>query len=178
MAEFRWFSGLGVKAAQAAAAPLKLAPITAGDNRLMLPSRIDEFKSFKVSKEPHYSLVSSLDAISQHRRDVKGLADDADLKRKVPGEKGAAELGTFKDLPSHAILDRGRLVGLWEYDVATQSIVWISFVPSSADLKKAIQPTEEFVREDLGDARSFSLDSPKSREPRIQALRSAARKSV
>jgi len=27
------------------------------------------------------------------------------------------------------------------------------------------------VREDLGDARSFSLDSPKSRAPKIEALR-------
>jgi len=30
------------------------------------------------------------------------------------------------------------------------------------------------VRDELGDARSFSLDSPKSREPRIAALRAAA----
>ncbi len=28
-----------------------------------------------------------------------------------------------------------------------------------------------FVREELGDARSFSLDSPKSRAPRIAGLR-------
>jgi hypothetical protein len=33
---------------------------------------------------------------------------------------------------------------------------------------------EEFVRGELGDARSFSLDSPKSRVPRIQELRAAA----
>ena len=35
---------------------------------------------------------------------------------------------------------------------------------------------EAFVREDLGDARSFSLDTPASRAPRIQALRAAASK--
>jgi hypothetical protein len=33
---------------------------------------------------------------------------------------------------------------------------------------------EEFVRSQLGDARSFSLDSPKSRAPRVEALRKAA----
>jgi hypothetical protein len=32
---------------------------------------------------------------------------------------------------------------------------------------------EQYVREGLGDARSFSLDSPKSRAPRIEALRKA-----
>jgi hypothetical protein len=31
--------------------------------------------------------------------------------------------------------------------------------------------TESFVRDQLGDARSFSLDSPKSRRPRIEAIR-------
>jgi len=34
-----------------------------------------------------------------------------------------------------------------------------------------VQRTERFVRDQLGDARSFSLDSPESRAPRIAALR-------
>jgi hypothetical protein len=50
----------------------------------------------------------------------------------------------------------------------------MSFTAPDAALKKAVQRTEEFVRGDLGDARSFSLDSPKSRTPRIEALRKAA----
>ena len=40
-----------------------------------------------------------------------------------------------------------------------------------AALATAVQRTEAYVRDQLGDARSFSLDSPKSRAPRIQALR-------
>jgi hypothetical protein len=32
---------------------------------------------------------------------------------------------------------------------------------------------EEYVTSQLGDARSFSLDSPQSRRPRIDALRAA-----
>ena len=177
LAEFQWFSGLGVKAAQSAVAPLRLAPIAPGDSRLMHAADHGAFESLEVPKEPRYALVSSLDGISQHRRDVRGLVAEEDLNRKVPVEKGVAELGTLKDLPSHAILDRGRLVGLWEYDVSTEAIVWIAFVPASAALKEAIQRTEEFVRSDLGDARSFSLDSPKSREPKIAALRAIARRS-
>ena len=78
------------------------------------------------------------------------------------------------DLPSHAILDRGRLVGLWEYDTATQSIAWTAFVKKDHALEQAVAHTERYVREQLGDARSFSLDSPKSRAPRVAALRKAA----
>ncbi len=71
----------------------------------------------------------------------------------------------------HPIMDRGRLVGLWEYDVDSQSIVWMTFSPQSDGFEGAIEQTEQFVRDELGDARSFSLDSPKSRQPRIEALR-------
>ena len=39
----------------------------------------------------------------------------------------------------------------------------------------AIAKTEAFVREQLGDVRSFSLDSPASRKPKIEALRAAMR---
>jgi hypothetical protein len=77
------------------------------------------------------------------------------------------------DLPSHVILDRGRIVGLWEYDTATGSIAWMSFVKKDKSLQEAVARTEQYVRERLGDARSFSLDSPKSRVPRIEALRIA-----
>jgi hypothetical protein len=78
------------------------------------------------------------------------------------------------DLPSHAILDRGRVVGLWEYDMSTSSIAWVAFVKKDKALQEAVTRTERYVREQLGDARSFSLDSPKSRAPRIEALRKAA----
>lgn len=47
-------------------------------------------------------------------------------------------------------------------------------VPKSSALKKAVERTQDYIRRELGDARSFSLDSPKSREPRLAALRAVA----
>jgi hypothetical protein len=52
----------------------------------------------------------------------------------------------------------------------------MAFIPKNKDLEKAVRRTEEYVRTQLGDARSFSLDSPKSRIPRIEGLRKAAGK--
>jgi hypothetical protein len=92
----------------------------------------------------------------------------------VSVEKGKSEIGKLNDLSSHAIVDRGRLVGVWEFDTATESIVWLSFVTKNAALKKAVERTQDYVRSELDDARSFSLDSPKSREPRVAALRAVA----
>jgi len=149
--------------------PLKLESV--GDAGFLLPEYRDRFEAFQVPKQAQYVLTASLDGLSLLRRDLKSLADEADLKRKVYGDKGLIALGTVADLPSHAIFDRGRLVGLWEYDTATESIAWMSFVPKNKDLTAAVARMEEYVRGDLGDARSFSLDSPKSRAPRIEALR-------
>jgi len=55
--------------------------------------------------------------------------------------------------------------------VDTATIAYQSFVKPDAALKDAVARTESFVRDQLGDARTFSLDSPKSRAPRIAALR-------
>ncbi len=169
LAEFQWFSGLGVKAAKAAVEPLGLMPLGSGEERLMLSEALDAFKRFKVPDKPRYVLTGSLDNMSHLRRDVEGLLAPEDMKRTIVCERG------LMDLSSHAILDRGRLVGLWEFDVETASIVWMAFVPGNRDLGKAVEKTEQYVRLDLGDARSFSLDSPKSRAPRIEALRKAPR---
>jgi hypothetical protein len=80
-------------------------------------------------------------------------------------------MGGLSDLPDHAILDRGRLIGLWEFDPGSDSIVWATFTPGDKALEAEVKRTETYVREQLGDARSFSLDTPQSRLPRIAALR-------
>jgi len=169
LSEYQWFSALSGKAAREAVAPLKLESV-AGD-RLMLAEDRAEFESFQPPKQAQYVLVSCIDGISLLRRDLNSLTDEKDYAHKLlQKEKGD---GRVPDLPSHAIFDRGRLVGLWEYDPATESIAWMAFIPKNKDLLKAVEHTEEYVRTQLGDARSFSLDSPKSRIPRIEALRKA-----
>jgi Winged helix DNA-binding domain len=174
IAEFQWFSGLGAKAAKAAVEPLKLEPLKPGDDRLLLPDDRAKLEAFKAPKDPHYVLVSGLDSIALLRRDLKGLLEPKDLDRQVFVDKDTKPLGGLADLPSHAILDRGRVVGLWEYDTATDSIAWMTFVKKDKALQEAVARTEKYVREQLGDARSFSLDSPRSRAPRVEALRRLA----
>lgn len=170
LAEFQWFSGIGVKASRAAVDPLKLEPAEKGSDRFMFEDDRDRFETFNPPARPHYALVSSLDAIAALRRDVKTLLDQKDWISKVFGEKTMMDAGGLSDLPSHAILDRGRLIGLWEYDPEKQSIVWASFGIKDKALNAAVAQTETYIREELGDARSFSLDSPKSRAPRIEGI--------
>jgi Winged helix DNA-binding domain len=171
LSEFQWFSGLGVKASQAAVAPLQLVPVEAGCDRLVLPDDLSAFSNFKAPVKPQYALVSSLDAMFLLRRNIATLVPPAALQQKVYGEKGMSELGRLSDLSSNAILDRGSIVGLWEFDPEKSSLVWFTFAKPDRPLRDCIAKTEAFVRNQLGDARSFSLDSPKSRTPRIEAIR-------
>jgi hypothetical protein len=150
---FQAFAGLGVKAAKAAVEPLRLVAI---DGELcLLPEDHEAFLKFQPPKRPQYSLVSSIDGVAL-----------------LPGDFEVRD--STGQLTGHAIYDRGRLIGRWAFDTETGTIAWASFAPRDKALEKAVKEMEAFVREDLGDARSFSLDSPKSRAPRIEALRAYA----
>jgi hypothetical protein len=171
-AHFRWFSGLGAAVAKRALAEIGLVPLEEGSDLLVLPEDLDAVRAHRVPKEPAYSLVSGLDGLVLLRRDLPGVLDAGDLVQPVLTDGKEAHVGNLADLPNHAIVDRGRVVGLWEYDVEAAELVWRSFVPSDEALRAAVARTETFVREELGDARSFSLDSPASRKRAIESLRS------
>jgi len=166
LSEFQWFSGLGVKAAKLATDPLKLVRLQ-GD-LLALPEDRAAFEKFHIPKNPHYVLTGILDNISHLRRATQSLIAPEDAGRDLVRDGG------LSDFPHHAILDRGRLIGLWHFDPESNAIAWNSFVKKDRALEEAVARTEAFVREDLGDARTFSLDSPKSRIPALTALRKAA----
>lgn len=168
LAEFEWFSGLTKKAVTQAVADLGLVPCEPGSDRLLPPQLIEAYQQFQVPEQPHFCLISSLDPLSANRRDVATLLAPEDRARAVvqPGPGT-----TLSDLPHHAIVDRGRIVGFWQFDVEAGAIVWHSFVGDHPQLREAIAATEVFVRDQLGDARSFSLDSPKSRAPKLAELR-------
>ena len=173
LGEFQWFSALGVGASKAAVGPLNLQPLEPGSERMFLPGDRERFEAFETPAHSQYALVSSIDGVSLLRRDLLSLLDPVDQQREVFSGKGLSNLGGLSDLPSNAILDRGRLIGLWEYDTNTASIAWFSFVPKNPELVAAVSATEIYIREQLGDARSFSLDSPKSREPLVKFLQQA-----
>jgi hypothetical protein len=163
VAQFQWWSGLGARAAKTATASLKLASVD--EEQLAFPDDAEAIRSTKPPKQTTAVLVSSLDNLLHLRRELESLGEPADPKR-IPRE-GAALL----DLPSHAILQAGRIVGLWEYDVEAGRIVTGLFGKPSAPVKAAVATMEAFVRDQLGDARQFSLDSFESRKERLAGLR-------
>lgn len=171
VANLQWHCALGMRVCKALVADLKLVPLAAGDDRMMFEDDREALAKFKPSAKPQFALVSGLDGIVLLRRDLAGVLDPEDANKKAYIDRDKKPMGGLSDLPSHGIFDRGQLIGLWEFDSVKQEVVWATFNKAPPGLKKEIDRVQQFVRDDLGDARSFSLDSPESRVPRIEALR-------
>jgi len=175
LGHFRWFSAFSAAYAKAAVAPLDLVEVEGG--LLASPAVAAEYERFRAPAKPQYALLAGIDALVLLRRDHHALLDEADAARSVPGDKQS--LGEQADLPDHPIVDRGRIVGLWQYDADAGRLVWWLFAGGKPDraLAGVLDRTEAYIRDELGDARSFSLDSPKSRAPRVAALSTASGRS-
>jgi hypothetical protein len=174
VSHFQWFTATSGKAAREVTSGLGLVTAVEGTELLILPEGLLAFKAFEPPAAPTFNLVASLDAHMLHRRDIRSLVDEADHGRETVTEKTAVPITSVQDLYSNAILDRGRIVGLWEFDPADGRIVWVSWVGKPQELVDEVEKTEAFVREQLGDCRSFSLDSPESRVPKLRILREMA----
>ncbi len=143
--ELAWWAGLGVKPAKAAMAELPLAPVD--EMRVMFADDLDELRAGKPPKSPPVKLVGSLDNLWH--------------------------LGKL-EVDHHAIVAGGARVGVWEFDFDAQKIVW-AVSQAAKGVEKAVAEMEAFARAELGDVRSFSLDSPESRKPAIAEVRKLAR---
>ncbi len=167
------FSGFGVKEAKAAVAPLALVDV--GGGALLLPEDVAAFSAYTPPSAPRYAFLANLDGLLLHRRELAPLFDPADGARTIWTERGEKAGSALNDLDHQAIVDRGRIVGLWDWDGLRGELVWHSFAPADAALREEAARMEAWIRENLGDVRSFSLDSPESRQPRLEALRRSAR---
>lgn len=167
LAHFRWFSGLGAAVAKRAVAGADLTDV--GDGLLLPAGLAAEFAEFAAPAEPEYALVGWIDGSHLLHRDLGRLLDPTDAERRSPLEP-AKRLGDLKDPPCQLIMDRGRIVGLWEFDPTTGTIVSRLFVPEDDALRAAVTETERFIVDQLGDARGSVLDSAKSRSAAVTGL--------
>lgn len=176
VSQLAWWSGLSKKAAKAAVAELGLQVFE--EDQLASAETINAIRSAPVPAEPHVRLVGSLDNLVHLRREVAPIVAEVDRARTVagggftstPAQTGAA-VSSVLDLPHHAVVDRGRLIGVWDYDVQADTIA-CKLWDEPAGVREAIEEVARFVRDDLGDARAFSLDTPQTRGGRLAALRS------
>ncbi|MGO4191983.1 crosslink repair DNA glycosylase YcaQ family protein [Arthrobacter sp. YAF17] len=167
----QWFTAFTVaqsKAALAAAGAVEV-PTAAGDVLWMLPDDVERLGGFEEPADEQIQLLAGTDSLALLRRNAAELLADEDQHTQALGS-----LALQADLPDHPIFDRGRIIGLWQYDPGKERIVpWLFRAPTDA-VTRRIAETEDWIREDLGDFRAFSLDSPATRQKRIDNLAAAA----
>jgi len=135
----------------------------------MLPDDVEQLAVFEEPADEQIQLLAGTDSLALLRRNAAELLAEEDRHTQALGS-----LALQADLPDHPIFDRGRIIGLWQYDPGREQIVsWLFHAPTAA-VTRRIAETEDWIREDLGDFRAFSLDSPATRQKRIDNLAAAA----
>ncbi|MCI0142712.1 winged helix DNA-binding domain-containing protein [Arthrobacter bambusae] len=167
----QWLTGFTVAQSKAALAAVGAVEVTTavGEPLWMLPDDVEHLSAFKAPQEEQIQLLAGTDSLVLLRRNSADMLAEGDRGRKVLD----GTLGLQADLSDHPILDRGRIIGLWQYDPGKERIAAWTFDKPTAAVTQRITEVESWIREDLGDFRSFSLDSPASRQKRIDALDSA-----
>ncbi|MDR7083705.1 hypothetical protein J2X01_003000 [Arthrobacter ginsengisoli] len=167
----QWFTAFTVaqsKASLAAAGAVEV-PTAAGEMLWMLPDDVERLATFREPAHEQIQLLAGTDSLALLRRNAAELLAAEDQHTNALGS-----LALQADLPDHPIFDRGRIIGLWQYDPGRERIVpWVFHAPTPA-VTSRIAEVEAWIREDLGDFRAFSLDSPATRQKRIDALAAAA----
>lgn len=168
--EFREFTGLPARLSKMVTQGL--VPCPDDPLRLMRPEDVESYARFQGDERPAM-LLASLDPWLHLRRNLPTLLDPADANRTVPYGASLKDVTSLRDLDSHPIVEGGVVVGMWEYDPEAKAVAAWTWRPS-ASTAAAIEQTGEWIARELGDFRSFSLDSPASRRPRVERLRSLA----
>jgi hypothetical protein len=170
LAQFSSWSGLGAKSSKQAFSAIGAESVL-GD-RYALPEDVEAMEATVVPAEQQVHFVGNLDGLFLHRREIAAHIHVEDHKRSVLSDKGLQPGGSLSDLSNQAIVDRGRIIGVWDYDAQREELAWRTFKSASSVVKAAATRTEAYVRDQLGDMRSFSLDSPDTRGMRLAAIRS------
>ncbi len=171
----RWFTGFTVAQSKAALAAVHAVEITTavtstgGGTLWMLPDDVGRLAAFEEPPEEQIQLLAGSDSLVLLRRNTADLLAGEDRARDV-----MAPQALQADLPDHPILDRGRIIGLWQYDPGPGRIVSWLFDDATTAVTRRISEVEAWIREDLGDFRAFSLDSPASRQQRLNRLAAMA----
>lgn len=167
----QWFTGFTLaqtKAALAATGAVEI-PTASGEVLWMTSDDVGRLASFEAPAEEQIQLLAGTDSLVLLRRNSGDLFADQDQGKQVLG----SSLALQADLPDHPIFDRGRIIGLWQYDPGKSRIAHWLFDGATPAVSRRIAQVEAWIRDELGDFRSFSLDSPASRQDRIDALDAA-----
>ncbi len=179
--DFAVFAGIALREARQALTALDAIPVGPDTDRLLPREDLAALHNDRPprSDAPSVAFVPYRDHLTHLRRDL-AFVDPALGERRVPDwEHGQRQLSEVTRLHLPAILDRGRLIGFWDYDDQKGRIVWASLMPLDRSLRQAVYDElaamQSFIRDELGDARFNALDKERNRRQRLESIEELGR---
>ncbi len=179
--DFADWAGLGLKDAQAAVVHLDLLAATVAGCKepYLLPAVLaDRLREAVEVRSPR--LLSLVDPLLDYRGNALPALFDPDyhgIELPAPGGK-SAPIAQLTSLWQRCIFDGGAMCGIWEFDPDARAVVVAPFRPLAVArqrlLRIEIERTTVLLRDRLGDARAYSLDSDKSLRERTAWVRASA----
>jgi hypothetical protein len=181
--DFADWAGMSLGEAKAALSELPLTSVAVpgyADEALVLHSELEALKNAEAD-----ATRATLTGFEDNYTTLHGgpalLADRGHhgLKVDVWGSGKSTTLGAAKHLAYRALLVGDRLAGFWEYDPRTREIVTAPLDRVTPAARRAIDKAARDVEaliDELGHARSFSLDTDAGLKERAGKLRALAKK--
>ncbi|WP_375768185.1 winged helix DNA-binding domain-containing protein [Archangium gephyra] len=167
---FTTWAALSQREARAAMETLPLVPVAVEGLAVECWVMEDELAVLreKVPISSSLSLLAFEDCYLAFHGGPALFTDPKHHARQVPvwGKMKGGTLGDARYLFMRPLLDGDRLVGFWEYDMDAGAVVFGTFDALAPKRRKAIEALAgdiaAFLRDDVGHAHSFSLDSDDS----------------
>lgn len=173
------WAGLAQKDARAAMDRLPLAPVTVdglADEAFALEEDLPALRAPAPAAKSLSMLPFEDNFIALHGG--PGLfVDPAHRGRSIPvwGTTRGTTLGEATHMSMRALVEGDRIAGLWEYDPDEKRVVFGTFAPLSPARRKAAQALADdlgrFLREELGHAKSFVLDTDTALRERARLVK-------
>ena len=139
----------------------------------LLPGDMPAWRSFKGEGAESVALLPFRDPFVHMRHSPAVLARNAGAP-VLDGTLKRARIADVKRLHHHTIVSGGEIVGVWEYDPKTETVLtrlWNADAGLRRRVADAADGTARFIREQLGDAKISAVDPPPRRARRLAFCR-------
>lgn len=176
--DFTSWAALSQREARAAMEKLPLAPVAVeglAAEAWVLEEELAVLRE-KVPASSSLSMLAFEDCYLAFHGGPALFTDPRHHAREVPvwGTKRGRTLGDARYLFMRPLLDGDRLVGFWEYDVDEEAVVFGTFDKLAPRRRKAVEAlagdVAAFLRDEVGHAHSFSLDSDEALRKRVALI--------
>lgn len=174
--ELTWWGELTRGAARNAFGTLGAEPVAVPgwtDEAWLLPDDSPKWRSFKGGGDDRIVLLPYRDPFVHMRRGPAILARNPGAP-VLDGTLKRTRIADVDGLHHHTIVCGGEVVGVWEYDPVTETVVtrlWSTDAGLRRRVADAAADTGRFIREQLGDGKLSAVDPPAKRARRLAFCR-------